>query len=363
MRQSCELLIVAIFCACWPTNICHSKDPAVDAGKNLVAQSDLPGGVCVVVGCRNAQLPLSVARHGEFVVQVLLQDDAQLQSVREEIRASGQYGRVSADRFDGRHLPYAENLINLIIVEGPQQSNDLSLGEIERVLAPLGVVYLDAVRRESGRESGWPSDLRQQTQTAGLDASEVVQAAGNGDWLKATKRWPANIDQWSHHLHAADGNPVANDTVVGPPEHYQWVAGPLWAQSHESDSNVRCLVTARGRLYYIVNLAPQVWPVPTLLPIAGSSQPATPSMGCSSGRHRSTSGVGDSGNHLGSRPAQGLSRSTWTSESWRRATCCTSRWATKRRSARLTGEPVKCCRPTRTRTARRRFFTTTVAWR
>ena len=77
-----------------------------------------------------------------------------------------------------------------------------------------------------------------------------------GTWVRFRKPWPAEIDEWTHYLHAADGNPVAQDRVVGPPKHYQWVSGPMWQRSHETDSSISTLVTARGRLFYISDEAP-----------------------------------------------------------------------------------------------------------
>jgi hypothetical protein len=36
-------------------------------------------------------------------------------------------------------------------------------------------------------------------------------------WTIIRKVRPDNIDEWSHFLHGPDNNPVANDTVAGPP--------------------------------------------------------------------------------------------------------------------------------------------------
>ncbi len=275
MRHLSALLAAVVCCTTSPAVICGGAEPAdYEPGSTLVRESGLPGGICVVAGCTGAEVPLSLARNRGFVVHALFQDEAELSRAREAIRARGVYGRVSADRCELGHLPYADNLINLVVVERHQQAaaGGLTLDEINRVLAPLGVAYLGSPAKAEGTEpastptadsaptadsvptADWVAGLRQQAQAAGFGRAEVVRKAGT--WLKVTKPWPAEIDQWSHHLHAADGNPVANDRVVGPPKHYQWVAGPVWAQSHETDSNLRCLVTARGRIYYIVNEAP-----------------------------------------------------------------------------------------------------------
>ncbi|RMG01836.1 MAG: hypothetical protein D6741_04605, partial [Planctomycetota bacterium] len=76
----------------------------------------------------------------------------------------------------------------------------------------------------------------------------------------ARKPWPENIDEWGHYQHAADGNPVAQDFVVGPPRHYQWVAGPEYLRAHDTDSSVSMAVTAGGRMFYFVDEAPSSTP-------------------------------------------------------------------------------------------------------
>ncbi|MFV1967328.1 MAG: PQQ-binding-like beta-propeller repeat protein [Pirellulaceae bacterium] len=231
-----------------------------DEGEWLARDSGIPGGVCVVVGCSTADLPLSLARQGDFVVQALFSDEDPLKAARETISNRGLYGRVSADRLPAKRLPYAENLINVVVVERPGELSapeHLLTEEVFRVLAPLGVAYLtlgDLGLGDAGVEPEWEL-LRTSARSVGFETAGLTVTAGR-TWLKVTKPWPEDIDEWSHHLHGADGNPVARDRVVGPPKHYQWVGGPKWAQSHESDSSLRCLVTARGRLYYIVNEAP-----------------------------------------------------------------------------------------------------------
>ena len=98
-----------------------------------------------------------------------------------------------------------------------------------------------------------PSDWAGELDRLGL---ERITPAPGGDWVQLRKLWPAEIDQWTHYLHGADGNPVARDRVVGPPKHYQWISGPMWQRSHETDSSISTLVTAAGRLFYIEDQAP-----------------------------------------------------------------------------------------------------------
>ena len=224
-------LAVLAFTASLPGSPCAAGETKADTAgavaERIVQQSGFSGGVCVVLRPSDAELAVAVAKTGRFVVHVLCSDPAGLETMRRAIQEKGVYGRVSADLLRGDRLPYAENLVNLVLAE---DLGGISMDEVMRVLRPLG---------EAWTKKG--SEL--------FSAQKTVLTP-------FSKPWPEAIDEWTHYLHGADGNPVARDRVVGPPERYQWIAGPLWLRSHESDSSLRTLVTARGRLFAIVDEAP-----------------------------------------------------------------------------------------------------------
>ena len=225
--------------------------PPAAAG-DLIASSGMPGGICVVIGSDCADTAVEVAKHGAFAVQVLCPDDASCDRTRNRIRTRGAYGTVSAIGWSDERLPYVPNLVNVLIVGNlPDQGSAAFAHEAARVLTPYGSVFLRVPAAGKPRNAALAKDLA----AAGLASAATLQAGGSG-WLKATKPWPEQIDEWTHYLHGADSNPVANDTVIGPPQHFQWVSGPLWQRSHESDSSPSTLVTARGRLFLIGDEAP-----------------------------------------------------------------------------------------------------------
>jgi len=210
----------------------------------------------VVTGSSGAELPIRMSKTGAFVVHALYADPSAVDAARRTIRAAGVYGAVSADQWNADRLPYTENLINLLVVDGlaGAKANAPSVYEVLRVLAPLGVAYFGDSAATAGADAAWVKKLVSELRSAGAEGVEVLTGAGT--WVKALKPWPAEIDEWTHYLHGADGNAVARDRVVGPPKHYQWISGPIWLRSHESDSSVRTQVTARGRLFTIVDEAP-----------------------------------------------------------------------------------------------------------
>ena len=220
------------------------RQAALKTASEMVRLSGSPGGICAVVGAPDAELPVALSKCGNFVVHCLARDPSRL---RKAVGARGAYGRVSAATFDAAHLPYTDNLINIMVVNDypALRKGGLTAAEMVRALAPLGTGYV------SGSSA---AKLTTELRAAGIKDISTVKTGGV--WVRFRKPWPAQIDEWTHYLHAADGNPVARDNVVGPPMHYQWTAGPTWLRSHETDSSVSTLVTARGRLIYITDEAP-----------------------------------------------------------------------------------------------------------
>jgi outer membrane protein assembly factor BamB len=246
-RSVCRLWRIGLFvCLAIVPVLARGASEAEESVKLITTCSHSAGGICVVLGSKDSGLAVALSQGGRFIVQALVPEKALLDKIRASLRSTDLYGSVSADLSSGDRLPYAENLINLVVVEdcADVAKQGLGVDEIFRVLAPLGEVYL-------ARAS---DNLKEKLSQAGF--AEIARPPGAGRWLRAVKPWPKEIDEWTHYLHGADGNPVAEDKVVAPPKHYQWVSNPLWMRSHESDSSVRTLVTSRGRLFYIGDDAP-----------------------------------------------------------------------------------------------------------
>ena len=186
---------------------------------DLLRDCGVQGGLVVHVGCGDGQLTAELLAGDRYRVHGLDTDPANVARAREHVRSLGRYGAVSVDRFDGTQLPYAENLVNLLVAEDVGR---VSMAEVMRVLVPRGVACLKT----------------------------------DGRWTKTVKPWPAEIDEWTHWLHGADGNAVAQDTVAGPPRRLQWIAGPVWSRHHNSVPSVSAVVSAGGRLFSIVDDAP-----------------------------------------------------------------------------------------------------------
>lgn len=189
-----------------------ARPPADDTpqARTILETSGTKGGLIVHVGCGDGKLTAALRANDGFVVHGLDVDVKNVEAARKHIQSVGLYGTVSVDQFDGKRLPYADNLANLVVTSGEcRVPND----EVLRVLAPNGVALL-------------------------------------GD-KKIVKPRPGDIDEWTHFLHDAGNNAVARDKRVDAPRSLQWMAPPLWLRSHETPSGFQAMVCGGGRVFYI----------------------------------------------------------------------------------------------------------------
>ncbi len=187
--------------------------------REILAETGVRGGLVVHLGCGDGALTAALHGGDAYLVQGLDADATAVAAARKHIRSLGLYGKVSVDRLSGSRLPYIDNLVNLVIAE---DLGSVPREELLRVLCPLGVAYVKQ----------------------------------NGQWTKTVKPRPAEIDEWTHYLHDASNNAVAHDTVVGPPRRMQWVGSPRYSRHHDRMSSVSAVVSAGGRIFYIIDEAP-----------------------------------------------------------------------------------------------------------
>ena len=192
---------------------CPSRAGSAD---EILERSGVRGGLIVHIGSGDGRLLADLPTQQGCLLHGLETDPVKVQAAREFLLDRGLYGKISVDLFDGQKLPYAENLVNLIVIDSPRIS--IRRQEILRVLVPNGVAVI------------------------------------NGK--KIIKPIPDDIDEWSHFEHGPENNAVAADTVVGPPRHLHWVAGPRWLRTHEEPTGITSMVTAGGRLFYTLDEGP-----------------------------------------------------------------------------------------------------------
>jgi len=205
MKKLITLLLGILFsCSAW-----------AESAEKILKSSGIKGGLVVQIGCDDPVLLMAFHANESYLVHGLDVNAEKVAKVRNFIQSKGLYGPVSLDTFDGKNLPYADNLVNLLVVD---DLGNVSKEELMRVLVPGGVAYIEGE--------------------------------------KVIKQVPSDIDEWTHYLHNADNNAVSTDNQVAPPKHLRWEGGPRWSRSHETDMSVTAMVSAKGRLFYIIDDGP-----------------------------------------------------------------------------------------------------------
>lgn len=182
----------------------------------ILKATGIKGGIVVHLGSGDGELTAALRANDSYQVQGLDPDADDVAKSRRTLRAKGIYGPVSVDRLNGALLPYIDNFVNLVVAE---ELLGVSPDEVLRVLCPNGVAYFKQ----------------------------------NGEWTKVVKPWPQDIDDWTHYFHDSTGNPVAHDRVVDTPERLQWVGSPRWSRHHDRMASMSALVSAKGRMTYIMD--------------------------------------------------------------------------------------------------------------
>ena len=197
----------------------RAQGAAKEDARAVLSGVRAPVALAVHVGCGDGGLVVALRAAGVRVVQGLERDAASVRGAREQIRAEGLDGTVSVDTWEGAALPYADNMVNLLVVE---RDGLVAPSEQLRVLAPGGIAR---VRRADG-------------------------------WADRVKPVPPETDEWTHYLHDASGNPVARDALVGPPRFLQWSAAPMHTRSHEYTPSIWALLSTGGRIFHVQDKAP-----------------------------------------------------------------------------------------------------------
>ena len=159
------------------------------AKDGAIAASGASGGVVVQLGCGGGTSVADLWPGEKYLICGLDTDATVVEKAKERIAARSIYGRVSAEKYDGKNLPFGDNIVNLMVVEDAAQIDG---AEIERVLIPKGVALVKAGSRL--------------LESSGLKKEGVTQG-----WDRYRKPWPADIDDWPQFLYDSSNNAVSRD--------------------------------------------------------------------------------------------------------------------------------------------------------
>ena len=136
--QNCSLVLVLGFISADVLADAGATAPIADQAANILQKCEIDGGLVVHVGCGDGRLTAQLAAGESYLVQGLARTQEEVDSARRHIRSMNAGGRVTVDRMPQRYLPYADNLVNLFVVE---DLGGIPMQELVRTLAPGGKAF------------------------------------------------------------------------------------------------------------------------------------------------------------------------------------------------------------------------------
>ena len=222
------------------------KSAAEREAAQILAIPGLRPGIVADIGCGNGEMAIALARGGVRLVHGLASDDALADAARRGTLEASVAGQVTIERQSGARLPYADDLLNVIVVEqyAAQRRAGLTLGELWRVLAPYNTLVLGGVEDEGA--------LRAELAQLGCAPGALHE---KGQWRWVGKPLPATMDEWPQRYHDAGNSRVSHDQLVGPATGFRWIQGPIWGYSPTGSLGQEVLV-ADGRAFYVEKSLP-----------------------------------------------------------------------------------------------------------
>lgn len=195
-----------------------SGAPADPTVKAILEQTGSDQGLCLHLGCGRAAtagLTAALAEGSRMLVHGLAVDAASRERALAAIVARKLLGQARAEVLPVKPLPYLPDSANVVVIEdfAALESAGLTMDEVRRVTAPGGVILI----------------------------------LKDGAWTKAVKPRPAEMDEWTHPTHGADGNLVSSDKLIQFPLGVRWLDG--LPKSCAGYSPCRAAVVAGGRVF------------------------------------------------------------------------------------------------------------------
>lgn len=204
----------------------------------LIEWAGCDKGLCVFVGCDAGMLTGELVQHGKFFVEGLEPDVNRVRAARRNLASA--YGAATVRECSLEKLPYAENLVNLVVMDDVTRCG-AALNDVLRVLRPGGVAVVgqstDAAESDGELTRQQLEDMLRE---AGLGEFQLREQ--HGVWARIEKPWPTELDQWTHPRYDATGNAVCADTAASPPRRIRWIAGPMRAPGYQ--------ISGGGRNFY-----------------------------------------------------------------------------------------------------------------
>jgi outer membrane protein assembly factor BamB len=223
------------------------------AAEQILAQTGIKSGFCLVVGSEQGRLAHELAKRSELVIYCVEPDERKVQSSRAALLKTGLYGpRVTVDRLDLSVIPYASYFANLIVSDSLLLTGDVPgiPTEVARNLKPIGGALClgvpdnapDAVKAKARQSI--PAWL---AATKLADEKAVITSEGN--WTRLVRAALPGAGAWSHQYGNAANTSSNDDERIKGGLSVLWYGDPGPGQMVNRHAGAVGPISVNGRLF------------------------------------------------------------------------------------------------------------------
>jgi outer membrane protein assembly factor BamB len=211
----CSVLLVTA----WAVRAAAESPAGLALHETLAAQN----GLCLYLGADRSQPLLQLAAGSRLHVQGVVADRERAERLRQACQADANAGRLSVLWRRTAHLPYLDDLVDLVVAEGwgTGDLKGLALAEVVRVLRPGGVAV---VGNDAGADAAaWLAEA------GGIRLAKAEALARPGAWIRIVKQMDPRYGDWPDTAGRPEQTGVSPDTVAGPGREIRWINQPTWS--------------------------------------------------------------------------------------------------------------------------------------
>jgi outer membrane protein assembly factor BamB len=197
----------------------YPKDERTDvyaqAAEDILKQTGVDRGFCLVVGAGEGQLAFELAKRSKLLIYGVEADQSRVEKGRELLSQAGLYGhRVVLHQADLDKVPYSNYFANLIVSDSFLATGKLpgDAGDFTRHLKPLGgTVYMVRPRNALGIKTDLPAVRLYVEQMAFGQDGKGKEFNSGAMFVRGKLR---GADNWSHQYGDPSNTASNNDQLV-----------------------------------------------------------------------------------------------------------------------------------------------------
>ncbi|MGV3661046.1 MAG: PQQ-binding-like beta-propeller repeat protein [Prosthecobacter sp.] len=214
-----------------------SDDAHAKAAEEILKQTGVKQGFCLVLGNDKGQLAYELAKRSDLVIFGVDADANKVAAARAALLPTGLYGpRITIDHLDLAMIPYSSYFANLIVSDSAEPSGLAT--DVARHLKPVGGKFCF---KATPKTEAWLAETKLAEEKA-----KITHADG---WTVLTRATLPGANSWSHQYGNAANTSSTEDTRINGGLSVLWYGDPGPGQVVNRHDGAVGPLSTNGRLF------------------------------------------------------------------------------------------------------------------